>query len=163
MKKLFLFAVLLFSIHSQARISQSFTYSQLLQKSDLVAIATPVENTKDTKELFELPGLGIKVIGVESKLRIAAILKGSLSKNEVILHHYRLPDPNKPQFNGPMLASFNVRDVNKRHSLLIFLIKESDGRYAPTGGQTDPFRMSISELSVDTDSELINMLNKQGH
>jgi hypothetical protein len=162
MKNIFLVIILLAPTFSEARLSPSLTYEQLRNKSDLVVIATPVENSKITTEHFELPDIKVKVVGVETKMRVATTLKG-VSTKEITLHHYGLPDPKAPQINGPQLAFFNATDVNQRHSLLLFLIKEKDGRYAPAGGQTDPRGMAISELPVDTDSELINILNKNAH
>lgn len=171
MKYLFIFLVALTSLTSEARMTKSWTYQELLQKSDLVAIATPVESTKDTTEVSELPNLpyidkkgqhiGFKVIGVESKMKIAVTFKGKSSGKDLVLHHYRSQDSEMAQIDGPELASFDVRNLNRRHSYLLFLIKEKDGRYAPTTGQTDPIPESIIELPVDSDSELSNLLNKQ--
>jgi len=45
--------------------------------------------------------------------------------------------------NGPGLVSFDAGPVPK--SYLMFLVRESDGRFAPVAQQTDP-RTSVQEL-----------------
>ena len=118
-----------------ARLMGSWSYQQLLDKSDLVVIAIPTATT-DTKEQIDLPGYtAIRAIGVETQLAVSAVLKGDKTLKTVVLHHYRAPKPNEFYPNGPNLLSF---DPTKKQSFLIFLVREADGRYAPTSGQTDP-------------------------
>jgi hypothetical protein len=113
----------------RARAMESWSYQQLLDKSDLVVIATP-STTNDTKEHIDLPGFVEQpVIGVETKFRVSAVLKGDKALKDLVLHHYRA---NAVELiNGPALVSF---DPTKKRSFLIFLIREADGRYAPTSG-----------------------------
>ncbi len=78
----------------------SFSYKALLEKSDLVAIATPIESTKDTKEIFDLPNIfssdkngnavKVKAVGVETRFKIALVFKGKDAGENINLHHYRL-------------------------------------------------------------------------
>ena len=148
----------------------SFTYKVLFEKSDLVAIATPIERTKDTKEIFDLPNIfssdkngnavKVKAIGVETKFKVALVFKGKDPGENINLHHYRLKDSGDLILDGPALVLFDFKNVSRRSSQLLFLMKENDGRYAPTGGQTDPGYKAISELPVDSDRDLLVLLNK---
>jgi len=51
-----------------------------------------------------------------------------------VFHHLRELE-NKPSFNRPGLVTFDAKDKKR---FLLFLKRESDGRYAPLTGQTDP-------------------------
>ncbi len=137
MKTLFLAtAVFLVSLSLvSARLMGSWTYQKLLEKSDLVVIAIPT-SVIDTKEEIDLPGFSaMRAIGIETHFQISAVLKGEKNLKNFTLHHYRASKADLPYPNGPMLVSF---DLTKKHSFIIFLIREADGRYAPTSGQTDP-------------------------
>src|SRR2546428_839170 len=88
-----------------ARAVRIWSYQELLDKSDLVVIATPT-GTNDTKEHIELPGfVGQRVIGVETRFTVSAVLKGDKALKDLVFHHYRTPDgpnvatvPNRPTF-----------------------------------------------------------------
>src|SRR5438093_6735127 len=56
------------------------------------------------------------------------------STNTFVFHHLRELE-NKPSFNRPGLVTFDAKDKKR---FLLFLKRESDGRYAPLTGQTDP-------------------------
>ena len=61
------------------RAVRIWPYQELLEKSDLVVIATPTA-TNDTKEHINLPDfVGQPVIGVETRFDVAAVLKGDKS------------------------------------------------------------------------------------
>jgi hypothetical protein len=127
-----------------ARLLYWWSDEELLDKSDLVLIATPTA-TKDTRERIDLPGIisvgpggketGVPAIGVETMFRVSAVLKGDKAIKEFVLHHYREPETDLPSINGPFLVSF---DPEEKSRCLLFLVREADGRYAPTSGQTDP-------------------------
>jgi hypothetical protein len=126
-----------------ARLMGSWSYQQLLDKSDLVVVATPTV-TNDTQEERDLPGYtAIRAIGVETQFKVSVVLKGDKVIKDFVLHHYRAPQPGESYPNGPNLLSFNP---SKKRSFLIFLIREADGRYAPTCGQTDPGYFAVHAL-----------------
>jgi hypothetical protein len=52
--------------------------------------------------------------------------------------------------NGPGFVFFDPSDQKYSGDYLMFLIREPDGRYAPTGGQTDPNYLTISRLYSPT-------------
>jgi hypothetical protein len=127
-----------------ARAVRIWPYQELLEKSDLVVLATPTA-TNDTKEHIDLPGfVGEHVIGVETKFTVSAVLKGDKALSYFVFHHYRITDgPNIAHVpNGPSFISFDP--VTTRNptilprTFILFLIREADGRYAPIAGQTDP-------------------------
>ena len=62
-----------------ARVVRIWPYQELLEKSDLVVLATPTA-TNDTVEHIDLPGfIGEHVIGVETRFSVSAVLKGDKS------------------------------------------------------------------------------------
>jgi len=137
MKKLL--AVLLvcgFTVMVQGRLVRISSYQQMFEQADLIAIAQPI-STKDTAEQSVLPNISpeIPVIGVETEFVVQMKLKGSIKATEkFMLHHYR-ETKHTVYMNGPELVSFNPAN---KESFLLFLKKETDGRFAPINGQTDP-------------------------
>ena len=133
-----------------ARVVRIWPYQELLEKSDLVVIATP-SATNDTKEHIDLPGfVGEHVIGVETTFTVSAVLKGDEVLRDFVLHHYRTIDgsniPHMP--NGPTFVSFNpvAKPTIAPRTFILFLLREADGRYAPIVGQTDPGE-AVKELT----------------
>jgi hypothetical protein len=114
------------------------SYQELLEKSDLVVLATPTANS-DTTEQTGI--LGQRSLGVETRFTVSAVFKGDKTLKEFIFHHYRIPDDLKMAVaNGPTFVSFAIaKDPTiPSQTFILFLIKEADGRYAPAVGQTDP-------------------------
>ena len=125
-----------------ARAVRIWPYQELLEKSDLVVLATPTA-TNDTKEHIDLPGfVGEHVIGVETRFAVSAVLKGDKALRDFVFHHYRTTDgSNIPHVdNGPTFISFDpvANPTITPRTFILFLIREADGRYAPVVGQTDP-------------------------
>jgi len=132
---------------ASARVARAWSYQELLDKSDLVAIAIPTA-TNNTKEQIELPGfMGQRVVGVETKFSVHALLKGDKALKEFVLHHYRPDDTGMIVPNGPGFLSFEPVDnpTALRRTYILFLVREADGRYAPVVGQADP-GLAIREL-----------------
>lgn len=135
------FLVLATSLVAQARIIQHWSDQELLEKSDLVVIATPTTSA-DTQERTDLPGfLALHVIGVETGFAISAVVKGDKALKNFVLHHYRADGD--PSFRGPNFIAFKPDEKRK---FLLFLKREADGRYAPTVGQVDPGFQGIAAL-----------------
>src|SRR4051812_35147654 len=91
-----------------ARVVRIWSPRELLDKSDLVVIAT-LTASHDTREHIELPGfVGEHVIGVDSQFAVSAVLKGNTSKTNIVLHHYRATDGTNISHvpNGPTFISF---------------------------------------------------------
>lgn len=131
---------------AQARLMAVPSYQQLADKSDLVVIAIPATKTADTAERAAI--LGVAVIGVETSFKIGVALKGAPLKG-FVLHHYRAADSSMAVLDGPELVSFDPTDPSQPQAFLMFLVRESDGRFAPTGGQTDPGYKVIDRLPPD--------------
>src|SRR5260370_24766678 len=71
-----------------ARAVRIWPYQELLEKSDLVVLATPTA-TNDTKEQIDLPGfVGEHVIGVETKFTVSAFLNSDKACSYFVFHHY---------------------------------------------------------------------------
>jgi hypothetical protein len=132
---------------AEARITKLWTYQELHDQADIVVIAKHTA-TKDTTEQAVLPNIApdVHVIGLSSDFDIEVVLKGDSSLKKLTLHHYRLVPlpPDQMMDNGPDLVSFDSDHYNTRY--LLFLRRESDGRYAPVSGQTDPRYVSILRL-----------------
>jgi hypothetical protein len=130
-----------------ARAVRIWSYQELLDKSDLVVIASPTA-TKDTREHIELPGFdGQWVVGVETRFAVSAVLKGDQALREFVFHHYH-PGPDGVIVpNGPTFVSFAVpkKPAVFPRTYILFLLREADGRYAPVVGQADP-GMGTKEL-----------------
>jgi hypothetical protein len=123
----------------EARAIATWSYQKLLDKSDMAVIATPTATSDTTEKLKSLAGFGQPLIGVETKFTVSGILKGDKEMETFVLHHYRDDGGIVP--NGPCLVSF---DPDKKRTYLLFLVRENDGRYAPTFGQLDPAVCGIS-------------------
>lgn len=144
-------------IRSQARLMTVLGYQELFDKSDLVVIAVPKTKTADTKEVAFLPDISlhdkdgkqsrIKSIGVETAFAVSAVLKGDKTRKTFTLHHYREAHIPAVELSGPLLVSFDPEAPSQRGSYLLFIVHEPDGRFAPTGGQTDPGFESVGHLS----------------
>lgn len=141
-------AVLLLAVSNQvqARPVSVLTYQEMFAKSDLVVIANPTTKTTDTGERGFFPNLWkqendgkrskVESVGVETSFSVSAVLKGNANLKEFTLHHYRAVTMNF--VNGPVLVSFDPAEGSGPRSYLLFLVRESDGRFAPVDGQTDP-------------------------
>ena len=146
--KSLIFALLLVALSwpASARIMRGWTYQEMLDQSDLVAIARPVAS-KNTPERTVLPDIApdVHVLGVETDFEVSAVLKGSKDIKKFVMHHYNLVKPDEPMINGPCLFYFDPKEKRKP-KFLLFLVREQDGRYAPVTGQTDPTLFSILDL-----------------
>lgn len=122
------------------------TYADLERNSDIVVVARPL-STGETEEKTVLRGISpdIHVVGLSSEFEVIAGLKGSDGLKKVIVHHYRRANPDQLMLNGPMLASFDSQNPTR---YLLFLQRESDGRYAPFN-QVDPIATAMFGVGVE--------------
>lgn len=137
----------------------AWSYQELYDKSDVVVIAR-VTSTQDTIERTLLTnvapeihtaGPDLRLVGVSTEFAVSVVMKGDKSVTKLTLHHYRMDT--LPQMTvvtgGPNLASF---DPNSPAHFLLFLHRESDGRYSPVSGQADPVLFSILSLPASPGS-----------
>jgi len=138
------FLILAAALLAQAREMRSWTYQELYDQADLVVIAKPI-STQDASEKAVLPNISpdVHVVGLSTEFAISVVMKGDKSLKKCVLHHYRLTNPKEMRNNGPMLASF---DLKQHTRFLLFLHQKADGRYAPVSGQTDPTMFSVQKL-----------------
>lgn len=135
--------VLLVSV-AFARLHEYWPYDRLTKEADVIVIATPI-SVRDISERTTLPNIvrtdtnnvrsAIPAIGVETIFATLSVLKGDVSTNSFVFHHLREAEKPGAQFNPPGLVAF---DPKEKKRFLLFLKRESDGRYAPLTGQTDP-------------------------
>ncbi len=141
-----LISFLLFVSFADARSVAHWPYDKLTAVADLVVIATPVA-VRDTQEKTTLPGIQrsgadnighpIPAIGIETSFEILSVLKGDQSIKKILFYHLREVEKLEVQINGPGLVTF---DPKEKKRFLLFLKRESDGRYSSLTGQTDPVR-----------------------
>jgi hypothetical protein len=131
----------------------TFTYEEMVAKSDLVVIARPTES-RDTGErkIDRNVKPVVPVAGVVTECDALYVLKGPKLK-QFKLHHFREVSPRSSKTAqgieriviGPQIGI--AFDQSKgSHHYLMFLIRDADGRYVPFDGQTDVEGMSIQEL-----------------
>jgi hypothetical protein len=131
----------------------SFTYEEMVAKSDLVVIARPSES-RDTgeREIDRNVKPAVAVVGVVTECNVLYVLKGPKLK-QFKLHHFREVNPRPPKgaqgiekiVMGPQIGiAFDQSKVS--HCYLMFLLHEADGRYAPFDGHTDVEGLSIQEV-----------------
>ena len=139
-----IFAFVLSSTAVFARLHEHWPYDRLTKEADAIVIATPL-SAHDTAERTTLPNIvrtdtnkvrsAIPAIGVETRFTILSVLKGDTNTTDIVFHHLREAEKPSAQDNGPGLVTF---DPKEKKRFLLFLKRESDGRYAPLTGQTDP-------------------------
>jgi hypothetical protein len=123
------------------RLMEALSYEEMFAKADLVVIAKPLTNSDSDERTTIAPS--VDVIGVNTEFEARLVFKGDRNVAKFVLHHYRLANPDEPLVNRPAFASFTP-DESK--SFLLFLMKDSDGRYVPVGGQLDPAHLSVIKL-----------------
>ena len=125
------------SIPASARLGAYPDFDIFDKTSEVVVIAEPL-GSRDLAESFTLENIRppIKTIGVETRFKVLSTLRGEMAGKEFTLHHYRLPNPVEARrmISGPGLVSFPFA----YEQVLMFLNKDSLGRYRPASGQTDP-------------------------
>jgi len=135
-----------------ARLVRPWSLQEIFDKADLVVVATFL-STQDTQERSTLQDVdpALKVIGLTSEFKVEVVFKGPKNLGTLRLHHYKFQDENDARRpNGPLLIRLPTPPQNGIHyaghgAFLMFLLKETDGSYAPVTGQTDP---ALSVLSV---------------
>ncbi|HUD46219.1 MAG TPA: hypothetical protein VMR33_05290, partial [Candidatus Baltobacteraceae bacterium] len=163
--RLFVFSASLLIVSASiaaARGVRIWSYQDLLDKSDLVVIATPTANN-DTMER-NLPGFESQpVIGVDTRFAVSAVIKGDKALKDFVLHYYRPGPGGMVVPNGPTFVYFVVSEKPsvRRRTYILFLHREADGRYAPVVGQTDP-GLGVMELGGVYESAVTETQTKLG-
>lgn len=148
---LFCSAMVAFSWGASARAVRLWSEDDLQKASDLIVLATPIEtkNLDETTTLgWDTAPTGVIFRGVDTTIKVLAVLKGNPTSDRIVLHHYRqdgaLAVTNGPFIvipstlpNGPDFISFVL---NKTNRLVLNLVKDGPNRYAPVTGQIDPAR-----------------------
>jgi hypothetical protein len=136
MRRLVIVLVLLAVGTASARGMRGWTYRELADAADVIAIVTPTK-TRMRPEKAPLPDMtGVTGQRVETEFSVQVVLKGTpADPKQIVLHHYA--DTRTGAIgNGPMLVAFEPKD---KVSYLVFLKKGADGQYTAVTGQTDPY------------------------
>jgi len=148
--------VLLIAHPIEARGIYPWSYQEVYDRADIVVIARP-ESSEDTSEVtaITVPIGTFHVVGVNTTFHVKLVLKGDKGLKSLVLHHFRDADTNDARPEGPFLVAFGEAAMNSR--FILFLTRESDGRYAPVTGQTDAHMsvIYIADSLVDPDDFLL--------
>jgi hypothetical protein len=137
----------------------TYSYEEMVAKSDLVVIAKPTashdtgERKLDRSVVIAGPGRSVnpRVAGVITECDALYVLKGPKLK-KFKLHHYR---DVSPPYKEPVMNSYPIGiqfDPSKGRRYLMFLVREPGGRFAPFAEQTVVENLSVQEISgVTTD------------
>jgi hypothetical protein len=118
-----------------ARGMRSWTYRELVDAADVVAIVMPTK-TKQRPEKAPLPDMpSVTAQRIETEFAIVAVLKGTPADTKKLLLHHYADTRTGGIANGPLLVAFEPKD---KPQYLVFLKKGSDGQYVAVTGQTDP-------------------------
>lgn len=111
-----------------------WSFQEMFDRADIVAIASPLA-TNDTRE-DTVVAADLHAIGVNTQFKIHLVLKGNKDIKNLVVHHYRHVEGKVVVMNAPEVVVFDLKHSNDVY--LMFLKKESDGRFAPFSGQEDP-------------------------
>jgi hypothetical protein len=144
-----LVVVLWYGRPAEGRLIEYWGWSRLVESSDLVVIAEAVAST-DTKDRLMDQGK-VSEIGVNTELKVLAVLKGDFREEQFIVFHYRFADVNEQPMNGPQLVYFDSRKPEhaKKIQYLICLRRTDQLIFVPTSGQLDPI-YSVRQLDKPT-------------
>lgn len=141
---------------AQGRLIALWPYDKLLEKSDLVVMAT-VDSVAGFDGAVEIPQFADVLEPQVTTFKVQGVIQGDYDGETLGLVHCRMKDDNVGVRNGPLLADFEaggrtIRIESGEHagmlvqesepSYLLFLKRREDGRFEPVAGQVD------SSLSV---------------
>lgn len=149
--------MLLAAAAARAHVMSILPYDELFDRSDLVVIAKPVTKTADTKEKTHFEDVvyrhpdgtqsPVPAIGVETVFEVLKVVKVDASLKRFVMHHYRDASSSaEPEFGGAMTVSFDPAGRYGHRDVLLFLVREKDGRFAPMAGRPIPTNVRSSLL-----------------
>lgn len=144
----FFLIILVAKTKLEARAVRMWSYAELTAAADVVVIGRPLSNV-DTKDLFQGQERGY--IGVSTEFQAEDIIKGDVRAEKFTVLHFKLA-PNKPMVDGMLIVTFRLEGFKvegvqmNSPRYLLFLKKDSDGRYEPVTGQMDAV-FSVKEVN----------------
>lgn len=164
-RKIVLLSAVLFALGAPVMgrfLIGGLSFRQMLEQADVVVVATVVSthDTPEKKRLIDIDTprtarpelLHDAVVGVETEFRTRAVLKGATNLERFVLHHYRLAETDVPGYGAP---NFIDVDPERHATYLMFLRRETDGRYAPVTGQFDPAVLSVFEIKEGAPDKIL--------
>jgi hypothetical protein len=151
-------------VRLSARTERLWSYDQLRDASDVVAILKPLKIENNT-QTGVAEGLSPKDYqGVTTTFEVQCYLKGGPATDTIRVNHFKYAQPGWAATNGPGLVSFQIgrrvyrqvpdqdnkvvgdhRFLQETPCWLAFLRKMPDGSFAPVSGQYTA-RSSFREL-----------------
>lgn len=136
-------------------LSSGWTYQEMVDKADLVAIAQWVSATDvEGRSTLQDVNPPVKVVGVVTDFETDVVLKGARNSKDLKLQHFRFrneDDARRDNAPGliripPPVHGDDGREYPGGGRFLLLLKKESGNRFAPVTGQTDPSLYSVLQL-----------------
>jgi hypothetical protein len=137
-----------------ARLEREWSYDQLRDASDVVAILLPLKSENNMESGISEDLSAQDYQGVSTTFQVQCYLKGGSSTGSIVVKHFKYIKPGWAATNGPDLVSFQIgRRVYKQvpykeikevgdhmflqetPSWIAFLKKMPDGSFVPVSGQ----------------------------
>lgn len=137
------------SIPTFARIIKSWPDEKLKENADLIVVATPIL-VHDTGEKTAIPGIRtglqdgsvrpIPAITMETTFEVLSVQKGDKDIQKIVFRHLRRADkPGKQDaIDAVLMLGLVAFEPKEQKRFLMFLKRETDGRYSSVTGQLDP-------------------------
>lgn len=147
--------VLMSVIPANAYLMQILTYSNLFERADVVAIATPVE-TKDSLvplklEVDQPKDVTDLIKTVSTQFKVSLLLKGKVTGDSFRLLHLNRKGKHESMMFGDVGTFFIDFDAehNKQNSFLLFMKSRKDGTFCPAWRPMEGSR-AIMPIKKDT-------------
>jgi len=119
-------------------ISYAWTFDELKKKSDVVVVASRIRTQSlGVKAVITDVQPPFPVVELNTEFKMLTVLKGATRRSTIVLRHYR-KDADRMRgavVNGPIPLDFSDEPTTV---YLLFLKRETDGRYTPTSGPVVP-------------------------
>lgn len=140
-------------VRLSARAERMWSYDQLRDASDVVAILVPLKSENNTDSGVDEGLSAADYEGVSTTFQVQCYLKGESSGGPIVVKHFKYIKPGWADPNGPDLVSFQIgrrvykqvpdkenKEVDDRFlqetpCWLAFLKKTPDGSFVPVSGQ----------------------------
>lgn len=133
------FCIMLITGNAYAYLHRGWSSKELIEKADLIVIATPIAKSQATGKSMILEGVkpDMEVIEMKTNFEIKGTLKGKLKVKNFTLTHYYYKNPPKIYRGCPALRKYKT-DEFYREYLMFLKSGEENGIYTPMSGQKDP-------------------------
>ena len=131
------------ALSSEARIVRSWSYQELYEQADVVAIVE-VTSVSKSKELMPGNSNAERFEGKVAQLAVGLVLKGEADLKTINLLHFAYAKT-LAVYNGADFIDFSD---SKEHQYLVFLKKDKTGKLVPVTGRADAAQ-SVKKIVSD--------------